>query len=146
MEWWGWMVVGAILLGAELFVIEAEFFLVFIGVSAILTGLAVGAAPGLPLWGQIILFATLSLVSMVFFRKRVYARLRPGVADRPPDMAGDRVQVPQALAPGETCRVQYRGTTWDARNDGQQAIPAGATARILGTQGITMQIASLESQ
>jgi hypothetical protein len=33
MPWWGWMVIGALLLGAELMVIEAEFFLVFIGVS-----------------------------------------------------------------------------------------------------------------
>ncbi len=145
MEWWGWMVVGAILLGAELFVIEAEFFLVFIGVSAILTGLAVTGVPTLPLWGQVILFAVLSLSSMVLFRKRVYARLRPGVADRPPDMTGDRVQVPQTLAPGETCRVEHRGTTWNARNDGAEPIPAGAMARILGTQGITMQIAGIES-
>lgn len=145
MEWWGWMVVGAILLGAELFVIEAEFFLVFIGVSAIATGLAVLGLPMLPLWGQVLVFAGGSLISMLLFRKRVYALLRPGVADRPPDMAGDRVQVPQTLAPGETCRVDYRGTTWNARNDGARAIPAGGTARILGTQGITMQITGLDS-
>lgn len=36
MPWWGWIVIGALLLGAELMVIEAEFFLVFIGVAALI--------------------------------------------------------------------------------------------------------------
>ncbi len=38
MPWWMWIVTGAILLGAELFIIDAQFFLVFIGVSALVTG------------------------------------------------------------------------------------------------------------
>ena len=40
MTWWSWMVLGALLLGAELFAIDAQFYLVFLGVSAILVGLA----------------------------------------------------------------------------------------------------------
>lgn len=144
MPWWGWMVIGSILLGAELAVIEAEFFLVFLGVSAVLTGVGVLLAPGLPVWSQWIGFASISLLSMVFFRKRVYGKLRPEVPDLPHDMAGDRVRVDQALAPGETCRIEYRGSTWTARNEGQGRIEAGAQARILGTQGITVQIAAVD--
>ena len=34
--WWVWAVVGVLLLAAELFLVEADFFLVFLGVSAIL--------------------------------------------------------------------------------------------------------------
>jgi membrane protein implicated in regulation of membrane protease activity len=140
MPWWAWMVVGAILLGAELFVIEAEFFLVFIGVSAIVTGLVALGVPELPLWGQVVLFAILALVSMVFFRRRVYQQLRPGVPDMAPDIVGDRVRVPAQLGPGESCRVEYRGTTWNARNEGTVPIAAGAMARVIRTEGITMQI------
>ena len=39
MTWWGWMVLGAVLLGAELFAIDAQFYLVFLGLSAALVGL-----------------------------------------------------------------------------------------------------------
>ncbi|MBM4197370.1 MAG: NfeD family protein [Gammaproteobacteria bacterium] len=142
MPWWGWLVIGAIFLVAELFIVEAEFFLVFLGVSALLTGLAVFGIPAMPVWVQWIVFAVVSLVSMVFFRKRVYGRLGKAVPDRPQDMVGDLIEVPQALAPGGTCRIEYRGTTWTARNDGAAAIPAGAKARVIGTQGITLQVSA----
>ena len=34
MTWWAWMILGAVLLGAELFAVDAQFYLVFLGVSA----------------------------------------------------------------------------------------------------------------
>ena len=42
MTWWGWIIAGAILLGAELAFVSAQFYLVLIGSAAILVGLAVG--------------------------------------------------------------------------------------------------------
>ncbi|HJY36904.1 MAG TPA: hypothetical protein VJ299_05540, partial [Steroidobacteraceae bacterium] len=39
MPWWGWLVLAAALLSIELFVIDAQFYLVFLGVSAALVGL-----------------------------------------------------------------------------------------------------------
>ena len=46
MPWWVWVVGGVILLAAELVAIEAQFYLVLLGVAALLTGLgvAVGSA------------------------------------------------------------------------------------------------------
>ena len=40
MTWWGWLIIGAILLGAELLAVDAQFYLVFLGLSAALVGLA----------------------------------------------------------------------------------------------------------
>ena len=56
MVWWGWLVIGVLLLGAELFIIEADFFLVFLGVAAIVTGLLGLAVPALPEWAQWLIF------------------------------------------------------------------------------------------
>jgi membrane protein implicated in regulation of membrane protease activity len=39
MEWWGWMILGAMLLGAELTFLDAAFYLVFLGIAAAITGL-----------------------------------------------------------------------------------------------------------
>jgi membrane protein implicated in regulation of membrane protease activity len=140
MAWWTWIVIGALLLGAELFFIEAEFYLVFIGVAAILTGLLALNAPDLPLWAEWIVFAAASLVSMVLFRRRVYEALRSQVADRKDDLVDERIRVPGELAPNAECRVDHRGTTWQARNIGAATIAAGALARIVGVDGITLRI------
>ena len=47
MPWWGWMIFGALLLGAELLGVDAGFYLVFIGLAAALTGLLELAGLGL---------------------------------------------------------------------------------------------------
>lgn len=38
MTWWGWVIGGAILLGAELAFVDAQFYLVFVGTAAIIDG------------------------------------------------------------------------------------------------------------
>jgi inner membrane protein len=140
MAWWTWIVVGALLLGAELFFIEAEFYLVFLGVAAILSGLLALNAPDLPLWAEWIVFAGLSIVSMVFFRRRVYTALRPQVADRKDDLVDERIRMANDLAPNAECRIDHRGTTWNARNVGVAPIASGAMARVVGVDGITLRI------
>ncbi len=140
MAWWTWIVIGGLLLGAELFFIEAEFYLVFIGVAAILSGLLALNAPDLPLWTEWIVFAVLSIVSMVLFRRRVYAALRAQVVDRKDDLVDERIRLAEDLAPNAECRVAHRGTTWTARNVGATSIASGAMARVVGVEGITLRI------
>jgi len=143
MPWWGWMVIGMLLLGAELFIIEAEFFLVFMGVAAILTGLLAFLAPGVPEWAQWLVFAGVALVAMVFFRKRVYQLLRRNVPDLANDMEREELQLPVELPVGGTCRVELRGSTWTARNVGSGPIPPGTRARVVGVDGITLRVEAL---
>ena len=53
MTWWGWMILGAILLGAELFSIDAQFYLVFLGLAAAFVGAASWLYPVIEiLWGS----------------------------------------------------------------------------------------------
>ena len=142
MVWWGWMVIGVLLLGAELFIIEADFFLVFLGAAAILTGLLGFVAPAVPEWGQWLIFAALALVSMVFFRERVYRQLRRDVPDMANDMLREQLQLPVGLPVDGTCRVELRGSTWTARNVGSVPIPPGAKVQIVGIDGITLSVES----
>ena len=48
MPWWGWMAVGALLLVAELTFVDLEFYLVFLGLSALITGMLELAGIALP--------------------------------------------------------------------------------------------------
>jgi membrane protein implicated in regulation of membrane protease activity len=50
------------------------------------------------------------------------------------------VIVPTRLGPGQTCRVDYRGSSWTARNAGSSAIEAGSEARISRVDGLTLEV------
>ena len=142
MSWWGWIIAGAILLGAELAFVSAQFYLVFIGGAAIAVGMITVATPALPPWSQWAIFAVLALVSMVAFRSRVYQKLRghaPQVhAGAPPP--GGEVTVPTSLAPGESCQAEHRGSYWTVCNDSDTPIPSGARARIASVRGLTLLV------
>lgn len=139
MNWWGWVIVGAILLGAELTFVNAQFYLVFIGSAAILTGLITAALP-IAAWLQWALFAVLGIVSMVTFRKRVYERLHgalPAVTTGP---AGGVITLKVPLAAGESCQTEYGGTYWTVRNDSDQPIAPGGRARITSVRDLTLLV------
>jgi membrane protein implicated in regulation of membrane protease activity len=141
MPWWGWFVLAAGLLSIELFVIDAQFYLVFLGVSAALVGFLELADPTMAAWQQWLAFAVLALVTMIAFRERVYqlVRKRTGHVEQPLTL-GDRVVIPVRLEPGQTCRAQYRGSSWTARNVDQQAIDAGKEAVIAHVDGLTLHV------
>ena len=82
MTWWGWMIIGAILLGAELLAVDAQFYLVFLGLSAALVGLASLFGVVMPEWVQWTAFAALSLISFFTFRKSLYEKIRGGAVKR----------------------------------------------------------------
>jgi hypothetical protein len=141
MSWWGWIVGGAILLGAELAFVNAQFYLVFVGSAAILVGLAMELVYPLEPWAQWATFAVLGLVLMVTFRSRLYERLRghqaAAVQSGP---IGGVMTLPVALAPGETCRAEHCGTFWTVCNDSDKPIPAGERAHIARVQGLTLLV------
>jgi membrane protein implicated in regulation of membrane protease activity len=141
MPWWGWLVIGIGLLGVEMFVIDAQFYLVFLGVSAVVVGLLGLAGVAAPLWAQWVCFAALSLVTMLAFRRQLYqlARNRSGHVEERLTL-GDRVTVPVYLEPGQTCRVDYRGSSWTARNIDHAAIAAGKEAVIEQIDGLTLRV------
>ena len=55
-------------------------------------------------------------------------------------LSGDRIVVPQRLTPGASCRVEYRGTSWTARNTDEVAIEAGVEAEVWETTGLTLHL------
>ncbi len=142
MTWWGWMILGAVILGAELFAIDAQFYLVFLGVSAALVGLAEMLGIGMPEWAQWTAFATLSLISFFTFRKSLYEKIRGGAKGFRATMSGDTVNIVEALAAGDEARAEYRGTDWTVRNTGAAVIAAGSRAKVVKVDGLTLHVES----
>ncbi len=138
MQWWAWIAVGAVLLGAELFFIDAQFYLVFVGAAALIVGAAALTGHALADWLQWLAFLALAVFGMLSFRRRIYERVRRGLPGVKGGPAGDTVLLAGDLKPGEQCRVEYRGTTWSAVNGGRAVIAAGARARIARVEGLTL--------
>ena len=139
MTWWGWVIAGAILLGAELAFVSAQFYLVFVGSAAILVGLATFALP-LPHWVQWALFAVLAVLSMVTFRSRVYRRFHGAMPEVATGPAGGVITLKEPLGAGESCQAEYGGAFWTVRNDSDTPIPSGGRARIARVQDLTLLV------
>jgi membrane protein implicated in regulation of membrane protease activity len=135
------LVLGIGLLGVEMFVIDAQFYLVFVGLSAAVVGLLGLFGLDLPEWAQWLVFSALAVAAMVSFRRRLYelVRNRSGHVEERLTV-GDRVRLESRLEPGESGRVEYRGSSWTARNEGATAIEAGREAVIARIDGLTLHV------
>ena len=140
MTWWSWLVLGAVLLGAELVAIDAQFYLVFLGVSAAVVGLAGMFGLVMPEWAQWMAFAVLSLVFFFTFRKSLYQKIHGGVVGFRENLTGDMVNVELDLAAGAEARIDYRGTKWTAKNIGNETIAGGSKARVVKADGLTLHV------
>jgi membrane protein implicated in regulation of membrane protease activity len=140
MQWWAWIAVGAILLGSELAFVDAQFYLVFVGAAALLVGFLSLTGADLAVWLQWLIFTVLAAVSMVGFRRRIYERMRRALPIMRSGPAGEVVTLTADLPPGETCRIEYGGSSWNAINGGTSVIAAGARARIERVDGLTLVV------
>ena len=140
MLWWSWMLIGAILLGAELFAVDAQFYLVFLGISAAIVGMLSLFGVVMPTWMEWSVFAALSLISFFTFRKTLYEKIRGGAVGFRESLSGNVVNIPNDLAPGSDARIDFRGTKWTARNVGGETISGGSRARVVKAEGLTLHV------
>jgi hypothetical protein len=143
MTWWAWLVLGAFLFGAEMIAIDAQFYLVFLGISAALVGVLGLLGIAMPEWVQWLIFAALSLVSMFTFRKALYNRIRGNVTGFNEGLAGEFLQIPEDLGAGKTVRTSFRGSTWTVINEGDGPISRGDRVPIVRTEGLTLYVSNI---
>ena len=140
MEWWIWLAGGLALLVVEL-ATPSGFFVMFFGIGAILTGLAAGTGlvPG-PV-AQWTLFTVASVLSLLLFRGKIQRRVEHSGPLLPVDSLVGEVAFPvDAMAPGEVGRVTLRGTTWDARNEGDTPLGANQRCRVTRVSGLQLGV------
>lgn len=142
-EPWFWMILGALLILSEFFL--TGIIAVFFGIGAILVGLAtaVGLISGAP--EQIILFALLSLGSLLFAREKIKVWFRGNVTDEwsgDKDLIsarGQRVSAVNDFRDGMG-KVRLSGADWKAESDDE--IAAGETVWVVGHRGITLMVSN----
>ena len=138
MPWWGWIVLGAIILISEI-TVSTDFYLVFFAAGALILGLLGLLGVSLPVSVQWLLFASVSIGTLVLFR----ARLREKIKTREQDV--DKLEdefavATEQLAAGATGQAELRGSMWSARNIGEVDLEAGDRCRVEGVDGLVLAI------
>jgi len=145
MIWWQWLVFGLLLLGAEM-VVDAQFYLIFLGGSAVIVGL-LGTTPlVLPIWAQWVLFSLIAIVNLLVVRSRVYLKSRGDIPDRSEGVAGETVIAEEEIAPGAQGSATLRGSVWQVQNAGKEPIAAGSRAIVENSSGLVLSIRSIHEQ
>ena len=139
MAWWFWILMGAVLLAAEV-IISADFYLVFFGVSGLVVGLLVLAGIQLPAWSQWLLFAVLAVAGLAVYRRRWKRRLMSADREMLPELVGEMGVAHGGIDVGARGRVVLRGVDWDACNVGEAKLRDGDRCAVTGVDGLTLHV------
>lgn len=125
-----WVVLGTCLLIAEM--LTGTFFLLFLALGAFSASLlALFGLDSFPL--QIFICGLVSLAGFFILKKPLQKKMLKAASVQ--NDLGQRVQVDHAIAAGQMGRVNYQGTTWEARNTDSHSLSKGDSALIVGTEG-----------
>ena len=129
--WWHWLVLGLLLIALEL-AASGGFYIIFFGVAAVVISLMVALGAETPLWMELALFSVLSVGSLLFFRSPLMRWLNiDGIGADVDSLVGEIGVVQQDIAPHAIGRVELRGSSWSARNNGATPLAAGRRVTVV---------------
>lgn len=137
MAWWVWLCGALLLILAEMLT-PGGFYFLFFGIGA--AAAAVVALGTGSLAAQALVFAGVSILSLVLFRKPLLAKFQKPGAAKSDDISGETAVLKTALHPGDVGDAELRGTTWKARNISGVTIEAGARCTVEAVDGLTLNV------
>ncbi len=138
MLWWVWILLGFLLLLAELLT-PGGLYLLFFGVAAIVVGLLGGLNLIGPPWMQWLMFSILSVVALSLFRRPLLKRLRPATLGVEVDsLVGQTAIVLEDMPVDAVGRAELRGSAWSARNVGGNSLTRGQRCTVERVDGLML--------
>jgi inner membrane protein len=131
-----WLIVGLIMLLAELLSVLLVF--VFFAIGALLTSLLalIGLLPDTE--SQILAFSAISLISLLVLRKHARRLLHRGDQSGYSEFVGETALVIKDIPNNGEGKIYYRGAEWKAVSTDRDPIPAGSKVVITKTDGIVL--------
>jgi membrane protein implicated in regulation of membrane protease activity len=140
MRWdvFAWAAIALALFAAE--ALAPGAFMLWLGFAAVAVFLGVLLVPGIPLLAQVAAFIVLGFVSIqayrTWFRGRERPSDQPALNRRAAALVGRVVPLERGIVQGRG-RVQIADAYWDVSGP---ELPAGTTVRIVGADGMTLQV------
>lgn len=141
MIWWYWMLVGLVLLGAEM-ITPGGFYILFFGLAALVVGGLAGLGLVQTEWLQWLLFSGLAVISLLVFRGPLLAWIKAQEVETPAvDSMGGETAIPvEDLVPGGIGKAELRGTIWTAHNAGPALLKKNQRCKVERVEGLTLWI------
>ena len=125
-----WVLLGTGLLVTEM--LTGTFFLLFLSLGAFSASLAaLFGVHSMPL--QIVICGVVSSLGFFLLKKPLQKKLLKSASIQIDQ--GQIVRIDQPLSAGQSTRISYQGTTWEARNADVADLNPGDQALIAGTEG-----------
>jgi len=133
LSYWGWLIIGLVLLGFEL--LASFSFFLWLGVSALVTALILFVFPDTGWEAQFLIFSVLSVVSIILSRRYLVSRQTrsevPNLNRRAQQYVGRVVTLSESIEQGEG-KIKVDDTHWKVSGPN---LDKGAEVRITGTNG-----------
>lgn len=139
MPGWLWFVVGLGLLALELFV-PSGFYLLLVGVGALVTGAIAQFGLNEPFWLQAVIFAVATVTLVVVFREKLLCNFGSDSPESSNDLIGAEMEIGVEIAPGGLGEGVLRGSTWKVRNTRSGKLLRGERVRVVGVDGVTLVV------
>lgn len=137
MEWWIWLLLGLLLLLGELLT-PGGFYIFFFGIGALVVGVLVGLNFAGPAWFQFILFSVVSVLALWLFREKLLQLSRARTTDAVDSLIGESAVALEEISANGVGKAEARGTSWTARNLGDQALARGERCKVERVEGLTI--------
>lgn len=140
---WHWWILAGVLLILEL--TAPAYFFLWLGIAAAATGLLLLVFPSIPVESQLVLFAALSIVALIAWRR--YREARPVVSDQPNlnrrgrQYTGRVFTLEQPIVNG-VGKVTVDDSTWRVKGPD---LPAGTRVRVEDVDGVVFVVSAVES-
>jgi membrane protein implicated in regulation of membrane protease activity len=131
LSWWHWLVIGLILIALEM-AASGGFYVIFFGIAALaIAGLHVLDWAG-PIWVQLVLFSTASILSLLFFRGPLLRWMKLDQPGKDVDTLVGDIAVPlEDIPAGAVGKAELRGTVWSARNQDAAPLARGQRCKVV---------------
>lgn len=137
-EFWYWLIFGAVLFTLEMFIPGAVFL--WFGFGAAITGLVFWLSPDLGLAWQLLIFSTTSLLSLYAWRKSRFFRnppsTEPELNNRLLSQIGKHYVLNEPIVRGSGS-VRIGDSAWRVRG---ADLPAGTRVEVVGVEGIILLV------
>lgn len=136
---WYWWVVAVVLLSVEM--LSPGFFFLWMGFSAFVTGLLLFLMPFMSLEVQMLIFAVLSIVSVLWWRR--YMNKHPHETDHPhlnqrgAEHIGKTFTLIEAIENGRG-KIKVADSPW--RVEGEEDCPVGSVVKVIEVNGTIFKV------
>lgn len=137
MEWWIWILLGLLLLLAELLT-PGGFYIIFFGIGALVVGVLAGFNAAGPLWFQFILFSILSVLTLWLFREKLLQLTQGERRENVDSLVGETAVATEEIHLNAVGKAELRGTSWNARNVGDKPLTRGQRCVVERVEGLTI--------